>query len=152
MKKQIGRETTQARAVTRYLRIAPRKVRVILGTIRRKPVGQAMITLERINRKAARLVSKTLKSALANAKKKELDEGRLFIRYVFADGGPTLKRFISRSMGRADTILKRTSHITVILEEGKTVRSTPHTSTDDAKGSAKAEKSNAKKKLAGAAS
>lgn len=63
------------------------------------------------------MVLKTLKSAEANAKVKKMDENRLFIREIKADGGPTLKRYMPRSMGRADVILKRMAHLTVVLAE-----------------------------------
>ena len=107
-----------AKAVTRYIRISPRKMRLVLDTITRKPVHQAFSILAHTKKKAARLVTKTLKSAVANAVQKKMDENRLFVRLAFADGGPTLKRFLPRAMGRADGILKRTTHLTVVVEEG----------------------------------
>lgn len=121
--KSVSKEKTNeisqsARAVTRYIRISPRKIRLVLDTIRWKPVGAAFAILDNMNKKGARLVAKTLKSAFHNAKGKNMDENRLIVRYAFADGGPTLKRHLPRAMGRADTILKRTSHLTVVLEEG----------------------------------
>lgn len=111
-------EGLSARAVSRYLRISPRKVRLVLDAIRRKPVSEAFAALTQLNKKGARVVIKVLKSAVANAKKKEMDEDRLFVRLAFADGGPTMKRYLPRAMGRADTIIKRTSHITVVVEQG----------------------------------
>lgn len=107
----------KARAVIKYLRIAPRKVRLVLDTIREKPVKEALYRLAVLNKKGARLAEEGLKSALANAKVLKMDEGRLYVSEVKADGGPTFKRFMSRSMGRADRILKRTTHLTVVLEE-----------------------------------
>ena len=119
-----------AKAVTRYIRISPRKMRLVLNIIVRKPVHQAFSILAHTKKKAARLVAKTLKSAVANAVQKKMDEDRLFVRLAFADGGPTLKRFLPRAMGRADGILKRTTHLTLVLEEGKArhseVRDTGH--------------------------
>jgi len=82
-------------------------------------VSEAFSILANTKKKAARLVTKTLKSAVANAVQKKLDEDRLFIRLAFADGGPSLKRFLPRAMGRADNILKRTTHLTLVVEEGK---------------------------------
>jgi len=111
---------TQARCVTRFVRISPRKVRLVLETIRRKPVLEALVVLANLKKRAARVVEKSLKSALANAKQKTMDEGRLFVRMAFADGGPVMKRYLPRAMGRADTILKRSTHLTVVLEEGET--------------------------------
>jgi large subunit ribosomal protein L22 len=101
------------------MRIGPRKVRIVLETIRRKPTAQAMYQLQTMKQKAARMVFQTLKSAVANAKIKKMDENRLFVLIAKADGGPTMKRFLTRSMGRADRILKRTSHITIIVSDGQ---------------------------------
>lgn len=107
----------EAKAVTRYLRVAPRKIRLVIDAVRGKPVVQAFSVLRNLKKKSSRLVEKTLKSAQANAKGKKMDENRLYVSRIFADGGPTLKRYMPRSMGRADVILKRTSHLTVILGE-----------------------------------
>ncbi len=120
-----------ARAVTRYIRISPRKIRLVLDTIRRKPVDEAFSILANTKKKAAGIVNKTLKSAFANAKQKEMDENRLFVRLAFADGGPTLKRYLPRAMGRADTILKRSSHVTLVLEEGEIRRPSPRQETGE---------------------
>jgi len=146
------RDEKLARAVTRYVRIAPRKVRVILGAIRRQSVGSAFSILDNMPKKAARIVNKTLKSAVANAKHKKMDESRLIVRYAFADGGPTLKRFRPRSMGRADSILKRTSHVTVVVEEGIRQFSKPNAPDQGKAGAQKSTKKESKKKLAGTAS
>lgn len=108
-----------ARAVSRFVRISPRKVRLVLDLIRRKPVGQAFLILANTKRRAARVVEKILKSAAANAKEKKMNESKLVVRTAFADGGPTMKRFLPRAMGRADKILKRSAHITLVLEEGQ---------------------------------
>ncbi len=110
-------EKKEARAVVRYIRISPRKVRLVINTIRHKPVSRAVSALSSLNKKAARLVEKGLKSAMANAKVKGLEESRLMVSEVRADGGPMFKRFMSRSMGRADQILKRTTHLTIVLQE-----------------------------------
>jgi large subunit ribosomal protein L22 len=109
--------TVKARALIKYLRIAPRKVRIVIDTVRDKPVREALYRLQAINKKAARLAEEAVKSALANAKVLKMDEDRLVVSEIKADGGPTFKRFMSRSMGRADRILKRTTHLTVVLEE-----------------------------------
>lgn len=108
-----------ARAVSRFLRISPRKVRVILDAIRRKPAHEALRILFTLNKKAARMTEKVLKSAVANAKVLGLDENRLYVSRVQADGGPVMKRFMSRSMGRADRILKRMTHLSVVVVEGR---------------------------------
>lgn len=106
-----------ARVVLKYVRISPRKVRPVLDAIRKKPVRFAWAVLDTIHKKAARLTEKALKSAVANAKVLEMDENRLYISDARADGGPTLKRFLPRSMGRADRILKRTTHLTLVVKE-----------------------------------
>ncbi len=107
----------EAKAITRYLRISPRKLRLVIDTVRWKPVSSACSILETLKKKGAPMVLKTLKSARANAKVKKMDENRLYIQEIKADGGPSLKRYMPRSMGRADVILKRMAHLTVVLGE-----------------------------------
>jgi large subunit ribosomal protein L22 len=106
------------RALTKHLRIAPRKMRLVIDTIRRQPVQEAVGILMLLKKKGAKLAVKTLKSAIANAKNLGLNENRLYVSNVRADGGPVFKRFLTRSMGRADKILKRTTHLTVEVREG----------------------------------
>ena len=106
------------RAVTKHLRIAPRKMRLVIDTIRRQPAQEAVGILMLLKKKGAKLAVKTLKSAIANAKNLGLNENRLYVSNVRADGGPAFKRFLTRSMGRADKILKRTTHLTVEVREG----------------------------------
>ena len=117
----------QAQASVKYLRISPRKVRLVLDLVRNKHVDDARDILANLNKKAARLTGELLKSAVANAKVKKMDEETLFISDIRADGGPTMKRFMSRAMGRADRILKRTSHIKVVLIEKKREKSIEET-------------------------
>lgn len=107
----------EAKAIGKYLRISPRKVRLVLDTIRRKEVDNAFAILANLNKKAARLTEKVLKSAVANAKEKKMSEEALFVSEAKADGGPTFKRYMARAMGRADRILKRTTHITLKVSE-----------------------------------
>ena len=107
----------EAKAITRYLRVSPRKLRLVIDTVRSKPVSTAFSILEHLKKKGARMVTKTLKSAQANAKVKKMDETRLYIQQIKADGGPVMKRYMSRSMGRADVILKRMAHLTIVLGE-----------------------------------
>lgn len=114
-----------AKAVVKYVRIQPRKLRLVIDTIRRKPVYQAFAILSSIRKKGARLAEKLLKSVVANARVKGLEEDRLYISAVFADVGPTLKRFRSRSMGRADRVLKRMAHLTMAVSEGQKAYSRP---------------------------
>ena len=108
----------EVRAVSRYVRISPTKVRLVTELIKGKPVEEALTALKFVQKRAARLVSKTLQSALANAEQNpNIDIDTLYIKGIFVDGGPTMKRWRPRAMGRATRILKRSSHITVILEE-----------------------------------
>ncbi len=111
--------TMKAKAVIKHLRIAPRKIRLVIDTIREKPVKEALYRLASLNKKGARLAQEALKSAIANAKVLKMDEEKLFVSEIKADGGPTFKRFMSRSMGRADRIIKRTTHLTVVLREAE---------------------------------
>ncbi len=108
----------EVRAVTRYVRISPRKARLVTELIKGKPVEEALTILRFVPKKAARLVDKTLRSAVANAEQNpNIDVDTLYIKRIFVDGGPTMKRWRARAMGRATKIIKRTSHITVILDE-----------------------------------
>lgn len=107
-----------AKAVVKYLRIAPRKVRPVINAIRFQHPEKAFIILAGLNKKATLMVEKLLKTCVANAKVLGLDETRLQITDVRADGGPMMKRFMARSMGRADRILKRMTHLSMVITEG----------------------------------
>ena len=108
----------EVKAVSRYMRISPQKVRMVIGAVKGEPVEAGLDRRRFIPQKAARLIEKTLRSAMANADQvHSLDVDHLIIRNVSADPGPTLKRFRARARGRGTRILKRTSHITVILAE-----------------------------------
>ena len=108
----------EARAYLKYARIAPRKVQIVLDLIRNKPVDQALAILKHTPKAACEPLEKLLKSAIANAENNlELDRGTLYVAECYANQGPTLKRFHPRSRGQAFSILKRTSHITVVLDQ-----------------------------------
>lgn len=108
----------EAKAVARNIRIASRKVRLVVDLIRGKQVGEALAILKHTPKAASPVVEKLLKSAIANAEHNyELDPNSLVVSKIFVDQGPTLKRFRPRAMGRASRIHKRTSHITVVLNE-----------------------------------
>lgn len=109
----------EAKALAKYVRISPRKVRQVTSLIKGKRADYAANLLIFTPKKAAKLLSKVLKSALANAEQQsaQLSSDRLFVKNAYADGGPTQKRFRPRARGRADRILKRTSHITVIVSD-----------------------------------
>ncbi len=110
----------EARAVERFIRISPRKLRYIVDIIRSKSVEEAVDILTFTPRKAARIVKKAIESAAANAtENNNMKEDDLVIKKVFVDEGPTLKRFRARARGRAARIRKRTSHLTVIVSDGK---------------------------------
>ena len=105
-------------AKLRYLRQAPRKIRLLIDLIRGEQVNDAITELTLSHKQAALPVLKLLKSAIANAKNNDevKDESTLVIKEAFVDGGPVLKRWMPRAMGRATPIRKRTSHITIVLE------------------------------------
>jgi len=108
----------EARAVTKYLRIAPNKARLVADLIRGKRVGEALTVLRFTPKKAARFINKTLQSALASAENtKKMDIDSLIVKTIYVDKGPVLKRWQPRAMGRATPILKRTSHVTVVLSD-----------------------------------
>ena len=107
----------ETKAQAKYIRIAPRKVQVIIPAIKGRKVEEAISILQFMPRKGARILQKVLHSAVANAEQNKVDIDTLVVKTILVDGGPTLKRFMPRAMGRANPILKRTSHITVFLEE-----------------------------------
>jgi large subunit ribosomal protein L22 len=109
----------EAKASVRYLRIAPRKLRTVVDLIRGKDVGVAQGILASNNKlNISRHVTKLLNTALANAKENySLDVDRLYVKFITVDQGPSLKRFLPRMRGRADRILKRTSEVTLVLDE-----------------------------------
>lgn len=109
----------ESKAVVRYVRITPRKVRLVSDLVRGKSVNEALTILKFNPRKrTAGTISTLLESAVANAEQKgRIDVDNLFIKTLLVDQGPTLKRFASRAKGQGMRILKKTSHITVVLEE-----------------------------------
>lgn len=108
----------ETRAVARYIRVSPRKVRLVVNLIRDKKVADALSVLKFLPKYASKPVERLLRSAIANAEQKEVkDVEDMIIKKVFVDQGPTLKRFMPRAMGRANIIRKRSSHITIYLSE-----------------------------------
>ncbi|MEQ8167455.1 MAG: 50S ribosomal protein L22 [Candidatus Eremiobacterota bacterium] len=107
----------EARTRAKYVRTAPRKMRLIGDMIRGKKVEDATNLLRFTPKRAARLVEKVLKTAVANAENSEMDTENLFVSTVYVDQGPTLKRWRARAMGRAVMIRRKTSHITIVLKE-----------------------------------
>ena len=108
------------RAIARYVRISSRKVKIVIDLIRGKSVNEAKAILMYTPKSAAPVVEKLLDSAIANAENNlDLSRDTLMVAEVFANQGPTLKRFRPRAQGRATRIRKRTSHITIILDQAK---------------------------------
>ncbi|MBQ9495317.1 MAG: 50S ribosomal protein L22 [Treponema sp.] len=107
------------KAVTKFLIASPTKVRPVAHVVNRKPCSEAAAILANMPQKGARLINKTLKSAVANAlnANSKLDEDMLYIREIKIDEGPRLKRIWYRARGRADQLLKRMCHITVVVDE-----------------------------------
>ena len=124
MKEKAAARTANAdkrpRATAKYIRISSRKVKIVLDLIRGKKADEALAILMYTPKAAAPVVEKLLNSAIANAENNlGMDRESLYVAETFANEGPTLKRYWARSHGRADQILKRTSHITVILDQVK---------------------------------
>ena len=113
----------EARAVERHIRMSPRKVKYVVDLIKNKQVEEAIGILTLTPKQAAVFVRKAIQSASANAvenfKDYKVDQEDLFIKEIYVTEGPTLKRFKARARGRSDMVLKRTSHITVLVSDGK---------------------------------
>ena len=108
----------EAKAVAKYIRIAPRKVRVVMDLIRGKNVADAFAILKFTPKVGADVIEKVLKSAVANAENNfDMNVDRLYVSSAYVDQGPTLKRIHPRSRGQAFSIFKRTSHVTVVVAE-----------------------------------
>ena len=108
----------EVQAVLKFVRVSPQKVRAVVEAIKGKPVETALQTLRFMPTKASGIVEKVMRSAVANADQNpDIDVDNLVVRNVMADQGPTMKRWRARARGRGTRILKRTSHITVILTE-----------------------------------
>ena len=110
---------TGYRAVTRYLLVSPFKIRPVADLIRRKPYTEAVAILENMPHKGARLIRKTVVSAASNAlnRDKQLEEDMLYIKEIAVDEGPRMRRVWFRARGRADMLVKRLCHITVIVDQ-----------------------------------
>lgn len=108
----------RVRAIAKYIRVSPRKIRLLMREIRGKRVEEALNVLTFAPQRGAPVLRKLIKSAVANASQHpDVDVDNLFVKHIFADEGPTLKRFMPRAMGRATRIRRRTSHLTIILDE-----------------------------------
>ncbi len=107
----------EAKAIAKYVRMSPIKLKPVADLVRGKDVGEALTILKFTPGKGAEIVEKVVQSALANADVKEMDTDNLYIAEVYANQGPTMKRWRAGSQGRASIILKRSSHVGVTLRE-----------------------------------
>ncbi len=109
----------ETRAIARFVRISPQKIRLVIDQVRGKKVEEALNMLTFAPQKGARILKKVIHSAVANAQENAgMDVDSLYISRAYADEGPTIKRWMPRALGRATRIRKRTSHITVVVDEG----------------------------------
>ena len=108
----------EVKAQARFLRLSPRKARLAVDAVRGKRVEEALNQLRYLPQRSAKVLIKVVRSAVSNAEQNPgIDVDTLYVKKAFVDGGPSLKRWTPRAMGRATKILKRTCHITVVLDE-----------------------------------
>jgi large subunit ribosomal protein L22 len=108
----------EVKAIARFVRVSPQKVRLVMAQIRGERVEDALGLLSFAPQKGAKILKKLVDSAVANVQENtDMDVDNLYVARIFADEGPTQKRWRPRALGRATKILKRTSHLTVILDE-----------------------------------
>lgn len=108
----------EAKAVGKYIRISPQKARLVADVVRGMGVDEAITTLRFMPKKGAGIIKKVIESAVANATQDDqADVDDLYVKKIVVDGGPSLKRIRPRAQGRATGIIKRSSHITVVLDE-----------------------------------
>ena len=110
----------QSKASARYQRIPPRKLRLVVDMIRGRGVDESLRLLEQTHTKGAKITTQVLNAAVANAVSQEgsmkIHADMLYVKNAYVDGGPIVKRFMPRAMGRATRINKRTSHVTIVLD------------------------------------
>lgn len=122
-KHAAAEESREVRAVARFVRTSPRKLRLVIDAVRGKKVTDALTILRFTPKSAARDLEKVLNSAVANAENNfHMDREALYVHRAFVDPGPTMKRWIPRAQGRASAIHKRTSHITFVVKEREGVK------------------------------
>lgn len=114
----------KVKAIAKYTRISPKKARLVIAQVRGKRADDALVLLKFMPQAAARPVAKLIRSAIANAEENYgLPRDDLYIASIFADDGPTFKRYRAGARGRVKPILKRSSHLTVVLEENGSTES-----------------------------
>jgi large subunit ribosomal protein L22 len=110
----------EVKAILRYVRITPRKMRLVADLCKSMPVEKAQVQLNFCQKRGGKLMLTLLNSAVANAKEKGgIDVDNLFVKRVLVDDGPMMKRFLPRAMGRATSVRKKMSHVTLILDEAR---------------------------------
>jgi large subunit ribosomal protein L22 len=108
----------ETKATARYVRISPTKVRRVAEQIRGRPVAEAQAVLKFLPHRAARVLERTLKSAVANAENNlDLSRQDLIVTRAYVDSGPSMKRLMPRARGRMDVLVKRSSHVTIVVGE-----------------------------------
>ncbi|MBC8458644.1 MAG: 50S ribosomal protein L22 [Deltaproteobacteria bacterium] len=108
----------ETRAAAKFIRVSPRKIRLVMDQVRGRKVEEALNILSFAPQKGARILKKLINSAVANAEQNsDVDVDLLYIKRLYADEGPTMKRWRPRAQGRATRINKRTSHLTIIVDE-----------------------------------
>jgi len=105
-----------SKAKTKYIRVSPTKVRQVIDLIRGKDVPSSLALLTHVNKSCTEMISKTLNSAVSNAKQKGLSEDQLFVSRIIADQGPSWRRYRAAAFGRATGISKKTTHLTIELD------------------------------------
>ncbi|OGQ47467.1 MAG: 50S ribosomal protein L22 [Deltaproteobacteria bacterium RIFCSPLOWO2_02_44_9] len=110
----------EAKAIARYVRVSPQKARLVVDLIRGKRVNDAIATLTFTRKAVSKVIDKILRSAVANAENtKKVDADALYVKKAYVDQAPTMKRVHAKAMGRGNVIRRRSSHITIVLEELK---------------------------------
>lgn len=123
----------KAKAKLSNLKIAPRKVRLVANVLKGRSVNDALAELQMISARSRGPIAKLLKSAVANAKNKQMDVNKLFIESIFVDQGTMLKRSLPRAMGRATPIHKKFSHVTIVVAESEKLKASRFTIYEKAK-------------------
>lgn len=121
------KQAIEAKAIVRFVRISPRKVRLVINAVRRENVPRAFEILAGLPQRSSKVVTKLIKSAVANARQKgKVEEKDLYIARIWANDGVRWKRIRPRAMGRADRYLKRTAHVNLVIRERLKIKAGTH--------------------------